>query len=113
MIRLLFGIILATAMIGCTGIQPVGPLAKNGGSAGSANSKLDKDLSPPDPVMIPAPTPTPPKCLVRPEDVNSTNTDFIQQQLKAELEADGKTMPSVPVTAEISEYKNGINTRSP
>jgi hypothetical protein len=113
MIRLLFGFILMAAVVGCTGFQAVGPLAKNGGSSSTTNPKLDKDMSPPDPVMIPAPTPTPPKCLVKPEDVNGENAAFIQQQLKAELEADGKSMPSVPVTAEVSEYKNGINTRSP
>jgi hypothetical protein len=113
MIRLFFGFSLLAAMVGCTGLQPVGPFAKNGGSPGAAGPKLDKDMSPPDPVVIPASTPTPPKCLVKPEDVNSSNATFIQQQLKAELESDEKNMPSVPVTAEVSEYKNGINTRSP
>jgi hypothetical protein len=111
MIRLLFGLFLMTAVIGCTNIQAVGPLAK--GSNGTANSKMPQDLSPPDPVMVPAPTPTPPKCNVRPEDVNSDNATLMQQQLKAELEVDRKNMPSVPVTAEISEYKGSINTRGP
>jgi hypothetical protein len=113
MSRLFFGLILMAAVVGCTGIQPVGPFAKSSSTSGSTNPKLDKDGTPPDPVMIPAPTPTPPKCLVHPEDVNSNNAAFIQQQLKTEIEADGKNMPSVPVTAEVSEYKGGINTRSP
>jgi len=69
---------------------------------------MDKDMSPPDPVMIPAPTPAAPKCLIRPEDVNSDNADYIQKQLKAELESDRKNMPSVPVTAEVSEYKGSF-----
>jgi hypothetical protein len=108
MIRFAFGLVLMTAVIGCTGIQPVGPFAKNFSSPGSTDAKQEKDLTPPDPVMVPAPTPTPPKCLVKAEDVNADNAAFIQQQLKAEFDADQKSMPSVPVTVEISEYKNGI-----
>lgn len=108
MTRLLFGLALMVA-IGCTGIQPVGPLAKKGSSSG--DSKSDKDAGPPDPVVIPAPTPNPPKCLVHPEDVTEENVEFIRQQLLAEFEADRKTMPSVPVTVEVSEYKNGVNVK--
>lgn len=107
MMRFSCGLLLMVAVIGCSGIQPVGPLAKNGGSS-SANPKLNADGTPPDPVIIPSPTPTPPKCLVRPEEVNADNAAQIQQQLKAELEADRKTMPSVPVTAEVSEYKGSL-----
>ena len=111
MTRFLLGLFLVATVIGCTNIQAVGPLAK--GSNGAMNSKSPQDLSPPDPVMVPATTPAPPKCNVRPEDVNSDNAALIQQQLKAELEDDRKNMPSVPVTAEITEYKGSINTRSP
>jgi hypothetical protein len=108
MIRSLFGLFLAVTVIGCTNIQAVGPFAK-----GSMASKMTKDVGPPDPVMVPAPTPTPPKCIVRPEDVNTDSAASVQQQLKAELEADQKNMPSVPVTAEISEIRGSINTRGP
>jgi len=103
MIRFFFGLLLMATVVGCTNIQSVGPFAKPSGPLSSANPKLDKELTPPDPVMVPAPTPTPPKCLVHAEDVNWNNAALIQQQLKEELESDRKNMPSVPVTAEVSE----------
>lgn len=103
MTRLLFGFILAAA-IGCTGIQPVGPLAnhKSGGDA-----KTDP-ASPQEPITIPATAPTPPKCIVHPEDVTEDNVETVRKQLLAEFDADLKSMPSVPVTAEVSEYKSGV-----
>ena len=109
MIRFLFGVALIAA-IGCTGIQPVGPFAKKGGSS-SGDSKSDKDAPPPDPVVIPAPKPTPPMCLVKPEDVTAENADYIRQQLSAEIEADRKSQRSMPVTAEVSQYKDGVNIK--
>jgi hypothetical protein len=103
MSRLLFGLALIVAMVGCTNIQPVGPLAKQGGS--KSTPKQDIDMAQSDPVVVPAPTPVTPKCLVRAEDVTADNTEFIQQQLQAEFEFDRKNMPTVPVTAEITHPK--------
>ena len=100
--KLLLATILMIAAVGCTNIQAVGPLAKSG-SGGKGNPK--EDLSPPDPVVIPAPTPVAPKCLVRPEDVTAENVDLIQQRLKEEIEFDKKNMPTVPVTVEVSQLK--------
>jgi hypothetical protein len=99
--KLLLAMILMTAAIGCTSIQAVGPLAKPNGKG----DKADKDLGPPDPVVIPAQTPVAPKCLVRPEDVTAENVDLIKQRLKEEYEFDKKNMPSVPVTVEVSQIK--------
>jgi hypothetical protein len=104
MTRLLFGFALLLTVIGCTNIQPAGPFAKPGSSTGSG-SKQDKDTAMSDPVVIPAQTPTAPKCLVKSEDVNAYNTDKVQQQLQDEFDFDRKNMPSVPVTAEISHVK--------
>jgi hypothetical protein len=104
MTRLLFGFVLLGAVIGCTNIQPAGPFAKSGGASGGG-SKQDKDLAQSEPVVIPAQTPTPPKCLVQASDVTAENTDWSQQQLQAEFDFDRKNMPSVPVTAEISHVK--------
>jgi len=106
MTRILFGFVLTAAM-GCTGIQAVGPLAKSSDSNGGLTSK-DKSTPPPEPIVIPAPTPAPPKCLVRPEDVTADNVDIIKQNLSAELEADRKNIPSVPVTVEVTQYKDGV-----
>jgi hypothetical protein len=107
MTRLLFGAVLSMA-IGCTSIQPVGPLAGKGGSSSKGDPKADKDAPPPDPVVIPAPKPTPPMCLVHPQDVTPDNVDFIQKQVSAELEADTKSMRQVPAPAEVSKYKDGV-----
>lgn len=102
MMRLLFGLALATA-VGCTGFQAVGPItSRKGGS--SADPKAD---GPPDPVVIPAPTPPAPKCIVHPEDVTEENVDAIRQKLLEEFEADRKNMPSPPSTVEVSRYKDG------
>jgi hypothetical protein len=109
MIRSLFGVALLVA-IGCTEIQPVGPLAKKSGPL-SGDAKADKDLGPPDPVTIPAPKPVPPVCLVRPEDVTADNVESAKQQLLAEFDADRKSMRTAPVTAEVSQYKDGVNIR--
>jgi hypothetical protein len=103
MIRFFFGVALVVA-IGCTGIQPVGPLAKKGASPSSSDSKSEADAAPPDPVVIPAPKPTPPMCLIRAEDVTAENVEWIKQQLSAEFEADRKSMRAMPVTVEVSEY---------
>jgi hypothetical protein len=114
MIRLFFGCFLVVAIgsIGCTGIQAVGPFAKSGSSSGgNSNTKVDKDSLPPEPIVIPAPTPTPPKCLVKPEDVTADNVDIIKQQLSAEFDADRKSTPSVPVTVQVSQYKDGVNVK--
>jgi hypothetical protein len=102
MIRFFFGVALMVA-IGCTGIQPVGPLAKKGASPGG-DSKSEADAAAPDPVVIPAPKPTPPMCLIRPMDVTAENAEWSKQQLLAELEADRKSMRAMPVTVEVSEY---------
>lgn len=107
MIRLICGIALMSA-IGCTGIQAVGPMANR---SGGGDAKSYGDQGPPDPVVIPATPPTPPKCLVRPEDVTASNVNLIKQQLAAEFEFDRNNMPSVPVTAEVSKYEGSVNFR--
>ena len=74
MTRLIYGLALAAA-IGCTGIQPVGPMA------GKKGMTPDPKAEPPDPVTIPAPTPPPPKCIVHADDVTAENADTIKKQL--------------------------------
>ena len=107
MTRLLLGAALMVA-IGCTGIQSVGPFANKNGAPGKSDSKSDKGALPPDPVVIPAPNPTPPMCMVRPEDVTLENAGDSIKQLTAEIEADRKSMRNMPVTAEVSQYKDGV-----
>ena len=107
MTRLIPLLVLAAA-VGCTGIQPVGPLAGKFGSP-TPKGKADKDKDvPPEPVTVPAPKPTPPVNLVYPDEVLPENPEAAAQKLMSELEADRKNMPARPVTAEISRYKNGV-----
>lgn len=102
MTRLLTALTLATA-IGCTGIQPVGPLAKKDGPSG----KPGQDAAPTEPISVPAVKPTPPLSLVTPEEVDR-DPHVAAQRLMAEFEADRKNMPKAPMTAEVSRYKNGV-----
>jgi len=106
MTRILFGTALAAAIgcigIGCTGIQPVGPMAK----VFDTNEK-SKDATPTQPVTIPAPKPTPPLSIVTPDEVDR-DPYVAAQKLTTEFEADRKSMPSAPQTAEVSVYKGGV-----
>jgi len=113
MTRLILGLALAAAIgttIGCANIRPVGPLAKYASPAGpKADKDKDKDKNaPPEPVTVPAPKPPPPVTLVYPDEVLPENPQASLQMLRRELEADTKSMPSPPVTAEVSRYKNGV-----
>ena len=110
MTRLLCGMILSAAVVGCTGFQPVGPLAKPGHAPGKSVGKTDKpkdtDL-PPEPITVPAVKPTPPVNWVDPTDV-SIDPHGSAEKLMREYEADQKTILSAPKTAEISRYKGGV-----
>jgi hypothetical protein len=109
MTRLILGVILTAAIVGCTGIQPVGPFAKmgNGPAAKGGKAKdMDRD-APNEPVTTPAPKPTPPMNLVDPGDV-SDNPYAAAQRLMREYEGDQKTMPALSKTAEISRIKGGV-----
>jgi hypothetical protein len=107
MIRLSFSLLLA-AGIGCTNIQPMGPMARMMGKSGvpAKDAKADKDEVSSEPITIPAPKPTPPLCLVKPEDVSAENTESVAQQLESEFAADQKSMPKPP--SEVSRYKGGV-----
>jgi hypothetical protein len=97
MSRLIPALLLA-AGLGCTSIQPAGPLA---GRLGVPPAGKDFDDLPP-PVKVPTPKPTPPANLVDPAEVASGDPYAAAKKLMAEYEADRKTMPKAPVTAEVS-----------
>jgi hypothetical protein len=107
MTRLILGLGLAFA-IGCTSIQPVGPLAGKMGGTSGAKGKADKDKDAPLPVTIPAVKPTPPMTLIQPDEVMPDNPQAAAQKLQNELEADGKSITPPPKTAEVSRYKGGV-----
>ena len=112
MTRLIFGLCLV-ATIGCGSVQPVGPMAKMlgdkpiGGNGKADKAKADKDAPPP-PVTVPAVKPTPPLNLIYPDEVLSENPQASVQKLVNELDADRKSIPAAPMTAEVSRYKGGV-----
>ena len=111
MTRLLLGVILTTAMVGCTSFQPVGPFAAKGGNAqgrpaAKTEKKRDDDASP-QLVTVPAVKPTPPMNLVGPSDV-ATDPHGSAAALAEEIVADQKTIPTTPRPSEVSIYKGGV-----
>jgi hypothetical protein len=52
--------------------------------------------------------PTPPMNLIYPDEVSPENPQAAIQRLKNELEADQKSIPAAPLTAEVSRYKGGV-----
>jgi hypothetical protein len=107
MTRIVLALGLAIAM-GCKGVEPIGPFAK---MMGASPTKLkpvkEKDASPA-PVTVPAAKPTPPMNLIYPDEVSPENPQGAIQRLKNELDADQKSIPAAPVTAEVSRYKGGV-----
>jgi hypothetical protein len=81
---------------GCTHVRPVGPFADRWWNPASQAS------SPPSPVTVPAPRPTPPMNLVAADDVLPDNPYAAVAKLKSELEADRRHLPEPPRTAQIS-----------
>ena len=93
------------ALIGCSGLKPVGPLAKD---VPITQQGRPLPNTAPDPVTVPAVRPTPPTILVMPADVTADNPYIAASKLTNELSTDGKPTPNSPVTAEISRYKGGV-----
>lgn len=102
-----FGLMLA-AGLGCTHVQPVGPMAKiMGPPKGGAPLESGK-VTPPDAVTTAAPRPTAPASLVGPADVTPDSASIAAQKLMSEIDADRKSMGNAPRTAEVSVYKGGM-----
>ena len=76
------------AGVGCTHMQPIGPLARGKGKPPAAN--LDKDV--PDPVTISAPMPVPPALLIESGEVTADNASAAAQKLANEYDYDWKTL---------------------
>lgn len=104
-----WSIILVSSLLGslgCVTVQPVGPMAKMLGPEPLFVPK--KSANPSDGGNLPtASQPIPPAEFVRPEDVEREDPQSVARKLQSEFEADRKTMPTPPRTAEISIYKKG------
>jgi hypothetical protein len=106
-VKTLFFALGALALVGCTGIHPVGPMAKI--MPDSPKPAKTPPAAPADAVAkVPAMKPTPPTMYVTPADVNPDNPAVAANKLTSELGVDGKATPNAPVTAEFSRYKGGV-----
>jgi hypothetical protein len=111
--QLLFGLVLLGGL-GCTGVQPVGPLAKSfdhGAPKAEPGDPADKDSKAEPPLASSAPRLVPPARLIEPDDVTADTASVAAQKLLNEYEADRRTMPAPPRTAEVSVYKKGERVR--
>ncbi len=110
MTRILLALMLGVA-VGCTGLQPAGPLAKMTADSQTKKPVATKDWEsdePTGPITVPAPLPTPPLNTVGPEDVTAENPQQALERTQQEIEADSRNLPPAPITAEVSRYKNGV-----
>lgn len=98
--------LLLAGSLGCVNVQPVGPMVKVFGEKPLFSTKKTTSV-PGGEVLPPAPKPIPPAELVHPDDVTREDPQSVTRKLQTEFEADRKTMPTPPRTAEISIYKNG------
>jgi hypothetical protein len=90
----------ALALVGCAGMKPVGPLAKQVPLIQQGQPLPDAAGAPA--AKAPPLRPTPPTMLVTPGEVNATNAREVASKFAEELSIDNKATVNVPVTAEIS-----------
>jgi hypothetical protein len=103
---LLLALPLMIACLGCTNMQPIGPLSK---SKPLPAATPDADIPPPPESTVRKPVP--PAMLIVPGEVNSDNASAAAQKLANEFEYDWKTLPPPPKTAEVSRIKNGVKVQ--
>ncbi len=103
---LAFGLILA-AGVGCMHIQPVGPLAGNftPPTSGKGPEKAEDVVTASEPIVRPAPRPTPPTVFVTPAEVTSLNAEEAAKRLGQELDTDRRAAEAMPSPSEISVIK--------
>ena len=85
-----------TGLVGCAGMKPVGPLAKEVPIV-QQGQPLPGAQGGPTASRPPSVKPTPPTLYVTPENVNPENANAIAAKLASELEADMKPAVSGPV----------------
>ena len=95
--------------VGCLHLQPIGPLADPSAAATTRPAPGVTVKTPKEaearPIVQAAPAPTPPALLVTPAEVTEANHKDAARRLMEELEADRRSMESMPRPAEISVIK--------
>jgi hypothetical protein len=82
-------ILLPLLAAGCTTITPVGPLA-------DLAPKPPVAVETADPIVRPAPRPTPPAVYITPAEVNTFNADDAAKRLQQELDTDRRALEAMP-----------------
>jgi hypothetical protein len=106
--KLALALVVLSPGLGCVHFQPIGPLTKDMTVEAAAvrPTAEGKGVAPkaavPTPVIQPAPAPAPPALLVTPAEVTEANHADAVHRLMQELEADRRSMESMPRPAEIS-----------
>jgi hypothetical protein len=100
------GLILVAGTTGCVHFQPIGPLADAlPGTVPPAPTALADDAPVPEPIVRPAPRPTPPTVYVTPAEVTPLNAEEALKRLGQELDADRRAMEAMPSITEVSILK--------
>ncbi len=90
------------ALVGCSGLKPVGPLAKQVPITQQGQpipGVTDAAARPP------ALKPTPPSLFVSPSEVTAASAYDAASKLAAEVNADSKATANAPVTVEVSRVR--------
>ena len=94
----------ALALVGCSGLKPVGVLSKE-----TPVTQQSQPLPSADPASKPPSLrPTPPTMLIAEADVDPFHPEIAARKLAAEVDTDNKATANLPVTAEISRYEGGV-----
>ena len=101
MSRLILIASLAMLGIGCTTIQPVGPMAKM-----FPPKEKKEEAAALEPIVTQAPRPVPPAMLVTPGEVTEGNCQQAIEKLKQEMEQDRRSLEAMPRTSEISVLRS-------
>ena len=104
--KTLFFATLALGLVGCSGLKPIGPLAKD--KPITQQGQPLPAAAPAVAVRAPAVRPTPPTVSVTPGDVTLDNPTAAANKLTNELAADSKATANLPVMVETSRIKGGV-----
>jgi hypothetical protein len=93
-------------LVGCSGLKPVGPLAKEVPLTQQGKPLPDAPIA--STAKPPSIRPTPPTMYVTPGDVNPNNPSVAANKLTSELDTDSKASLNAPVTAEVSRIQGRV-----
>ncbi len=93
-------------LVGCSGLKPIGPLAKE--VPITQQGKPIPGVTPEPYAKPPAVRPASPSLYVTPSDVNPDNPYIAANKLSSELGADSKAPVNAPVTAEVSRIQGRV-----